>query len=277
MPPFTTKGQRENMAYPPPPPPPSLASPGYGSPHGYGSPDAPGSYSHAPGPPQGYGAPHAPGPPPHDPGYPQHVPHGQPAQAQPTALQYRTLEPVPPGTRVMSRTRPDLEYQPNDGPLGFGVYLESAESPHIINFRPVSQATRVQSSNQAERVYQPSPFPFPAPPRTSTPPPPDLIDPNWIEWWKDTSKIDGKGLAPWAQRSMLEDRVLPMLEYISSVQGPHAEMYKQDLMKRAEDLGHRKDEGERHDEKWFASRRGMLGGEYDKAVIYGDPLTDWRK
>ncbi|KAK3691283.1 hypothetical protein LTR37_018728 [Vermiconidia calcicola] len=273
MPPSITKGQRENMAYPPPPPPPSLASRGYGSPHGYGPPDVP-------GPPQDYGVPHAAGPPPHSAGHPQHIPYDQHAQAQQTELQYRTLEPVPPGTRVMSRQHPDLEYYPNDGPLGFGIYLESAESPHIINFRPVSQSNHTppaQSPNQGERVFQPTPFPFPAPPRSSTPPPLDLIDPTWNEWWKDTSVIDGKGLAPWAQRSMLEGRVLPMLEYISSVQGPHAEIYKQDLMSRAKDLGHGKDEGERHDEKWFAARRGMLGGEYDKAISYRDPLTDWRK
>lgn len=52
--------------------------------------------------------------------------HGQP--------QFRTGQSIPAGTRVVSKHDPNHVYQPYDGPVGFGIYKESDEGPHSLNF-----------------------------------------------------------------------------------------------------------------------------------------------
>lgn len=202
------------------------------------------------------------------------TPYGQP--------QYRVKQGVPVGTRVVSKHDPNLEYQPHDGPLGLGIYKNSDEEPGVIEFRPIvpDQGDGPHFSTpqlQDERGPMPKPLPFN--PRRLQPPPPqsNLIDPVWIEHWNQVANEDYSGFAPHYKTLILEDKILPMLEYISRIKGPQAEMYKKDLERRAADLGYGKDKGEVHDEKWFASRRGMVGTDYDKAVSWKGGVSGWRK
>ena len=163
-------------------------------------------------------------PPPHIPQYPQHAPQQAPQGQSP----FRVGEGIPASVKVRSKDDPRLVYEPMDGPLGFGIYVESEVDPEIIDFRPIiggnsggqAQHPAPTLQGQGRRGWKPTPFPFAPPPREPTPPPPDLIDPMWIEWWKDTTKIDCKTIIPWAQQSILEGRIYPLLDYISTIKGP---------------------------------------------------------
>ena len=215
------------------------------------------------------------------------MPPRQSSRGQP---QFRVLASIPAGTRVVSKCNPNIEYQPHDGPKGFGIYEESEEGPHIIEFRPVGggnigppTAGYPQASSPASRDHYgmsqrpPPPFRFGVPPPRPPSAPPDHIDPHWVQWWERTANEDHSKLVPWYKKEVLEDQVLPMLGYISRIKGPHAEMYKRDLERRAEGLGYGKQEGEQRDEAWFSGQRGMVRKEHNKAVSFSDGITDWRR
>ena len=139
---------------------------------------------------------------------------------------------------------------PEDRRLGYGYYL--FEDPEGIekgtsdcDFIPVERPrysgpvskhhhSRHQPREQEQR--HPNTFPYNPPPKKPSPPPPDRIDPNWKAWYDYLAGIDDDKLSFVQLGQILHHSIPPMYEYIKSIEGPQASLYKAKLEQLAAKL-----------------------------------------
>ncbi|KAK4547065.1 hypothetical protein LTR36_001286 [Oleoguttula mirabilis] len=176
--------------------------------------------------------------------------------------QIRTAQTIPAGK---SFKLGDQVLPPMNGPKGYGVYIESEESPDIGDFYPCEQQQTVAAVRRKQAVSHVSrlekhvaspdekhvaspdenppaadeeegfvPFDLPSPGK-----PVDRVDPKWKAMLSELAKLDNDNLGSVKNKEELfRHRILPMMKYIRSLPGEVAAGYHEKLVQQVRDLGY---------------------------------------
>lgn len=181
-----------------------------------------------------------------------------PSRRVPGGPHIRIGETIPAGKGFFLGEQP---LPPLQGPVGYGVCIESEESPDMIDFYPcekevrsislprsraASHAPRLErhgaSAERAPPFYHITQqgyvsFDFPSPSH-----PVDMVDPKWKQMFSELSRLDKEKLDTAEDRDKLfEQQIMPMMEYIKGVPGDVAAGYHEKLVQKVKDL-EKKDE-----------------------------------